>query len=56
MNRIQRLFELLAGIPQEERHHLALTQKVYSASRVDIHSLRTPACWRRKAIVRGVKP
>jgi len=55
MQRIQRLFEFIAGISQEERHRWALAQAIYSAPRVDVVALRTPACWRRKANVRGTK-
>ena len=47
MNRIQRLFEILAGVSQEERQRWLLAQEIYSAPRVDVHALRTPACWRR---------
>ena len=53
MNRIQRLFELLAGISQEERHRWVLAQEIFSAPPVDVRALRTPACWRRKINVRG---
>ena len=55
MNRIQRLFELLAGISQEERHRWVLAQAIYSAPQVDVNALRTPACWRRKINVRGTR-
>ena len=55
MNRIQRLFELIAGITQEERNRWALAQEIYNAPRVNIMDLRTPACWRRKTNRPGVK-
>lgn len=55
MNRIQRLFELLAGISQEERQRWMLAQKIYSAPHLDVRALRTPACWRRKINVRGAR-
>lgn len=56
MNRIQRLFELVAGISKEERHRWAQAQAIYYGPQVDILSLRTPACWRRKANVRRITP
>jgi hypothetical protein len=55
MNSIQRLFELMAGISQEERDRWALSKSIYAAPRVDVLALHTPACWRRKANVRRVK-
>jgi hypothetical protein len=51
MNRIQRLFELIAGISQEERDRWALAQAIYGAPPLDVLALRTPACWRRKTNV-----
>ena len=54
MDRIQRLFELIAGLTQEERNRWELAQEIYNAPRMDIMALRTPACWRRKANGRGV--
>ena len=55
MNRIQRVFEFIAGISQQERDRWALAQEIYRAPRLDVIALRTPACWRRKASVRGIK-
>jgi len=55
MNRIQRVFEFIAGISQHERDRWALAQEIYRAPRLDVIALRTPACWRRKANVRGIK-
>ena len=55
MNRIQRLFELIVGITREERNRWALVDEIYNAPRMDVMVLRTPACWRRKANVRGIK-
>ena len=55
MNRIQRVFEFIAGISQQERDRWALAQEIYSAPRRDVLALQTPACWRRKAYVQGVK-
>ena len=55
MNRIQRLFEVIAGVSQEERHRWALAQEVFCKPPVDMLALRLPACWRRKPNVRGVR-
>ena len=53
MNRIQRLFEMIAGVSQEERLRWAQAQAIFYAPSVDESALRLPACWRRKASVRG---
>jgi len=55
MNRIQRLFEVIAGISQEERHRWARAQEIYGAPRIDVLALQIPACWRRKANVQVSK-
>ena len=52
MNRMQRLFERIAGISQEERDRWAFAQSIYGAPPKNLTALRTPACWRRKAAVR----
>ena len=52
MNRMQRLFERIAGISQEERNRWAFAQSIYGAPPKDLLVLQTPACWRRKATVR----
>lgn len=54
MHRIQKLFERIAGIPQEE-HRGALSLAVYAVPRLDTNALHVPACWRRRALVRGIK-
>ena len=51
---MQRLFERIAGISQEERNRWALAQAIYGAPPKDLLVLQTPACWRRKATVRTV--
>ena len=52
MNRMQRLFERIAGISLEERRRWAFAQTIYGAPPMDLVTLQTPACWRRKATVR----
>ncbi|MEI7430728.1 MAG: hypothetical protein WCL27_09750 [Betaproteobacteria bacterium] len=55
MNRIQKLFELIAGISQEEQHRWAIAQDIFYAPRLNVHALQTPACWRRKTSRHGIK-
>lgn len=54
MNRIQKWFEQIVGLSQEERHRWALAQEIFATPRVDIQSLQKPACWRRKSNSRGI--
>ena len=55
MNRIQKLFEFIAGISQDEDRRWALAQEIYHTPKMDVLSLQLPACWRRKSHVHGVK-
>ena len=55
MNRIQRVFEFIAAISQQERDRWALAQAIYGAPRHDVCALQTPAYWRRKANVQRSK-
>lgn len=48
MERIQKLFELLAGISAEEDARLARAKAIFATPSPDISALRIPACWRRK--------
>ncbi len=48
MERIQKLFELLAGISAEEDARLARAKAIFANSSPDIAMLQIPACWRRK--------
>ncbi len=52
MKRMQRLFERIAGISQDERDRWAFAQAIYGTPAKDLLALQTPACWRRKAAVR----
>lgn len=49
MNRIQKWFEQIAGVTQEERQRWALAQEIFGTPRIDTVALQKPACWRRKA-------
>lgn len=55
MNRIQKWFEQIAGITQEERERRAFAQAIFGSKPVDVLALQTPACWRRKARRLGVQ-
>jgi hypothetical protein len=48
MERIQKLFELLAGISAEEDARLARAKAIFANSDRDMNALQLPACWRRK--------
>lgn len=54
MNRLQKWFDQITGITQEERQRWALAQQVFGGQRLDTESLQLPACWRRKA--RALQP
>ena len=45
MKRIQKWFELIAGISQED---LERARQIFAARNTDITELQKPACWRRK--------
>ncbi|QEL65551.1 hypothetical protein OTERR_20750 [Oryzomicrobium terrae] len=55
MKRIQKWFEQIAGITQEERERWALAQQVFATQPIDVLALQVPAYWRRKARVSGVQ-
>ena len=55
MNRIQRLFEMIAGVSQAERQRWERAQAIFGAPPADMFDLTLPACWRRKANVQGIK-
>ncbi|MFN4325937.1 MAG: hypothetical protein ACK4FP_08625 [Azonexus sp.] len=48
MERIQKLFELLAGISAEENARLARAKAIFAERHIDLDTLQLPACWRRK--------
>ena len=49
MNRIQKWFEQIAGVSQEERVRWALSREIFDTPRLNMLTLQKPACWRRKA-------
>lgn len=48
MERIQKLFELLAGISAEEDARLARAKAIFADKHWDVTALNIPACWRRR--------
>ena len=48
MKRIQKWFELIAGISQEDLEREARARQIFAARNPDITALQKPACWRRK--------
>lgn len=54
MNAIQKWFERLAGISQDELDRIALAAKVFAgSSENDLNDLTMPACWRRRCKIRA---
>jgi hypothetical protein len=51
MKRLQKWFDQIAGISQDELDRLARAREIFDAAGLDVVSLRKPACWRRKARV-----
>lgn len=49
MKTIQKWFEQLAGVSQDELDRLALAEAVFSEAPFDASGLQKPACWRRKS-------
>ena len=54
MQRIQKLFELLAGISAAEDARLARAKAIFANNGPDIQALHTPACWRSKQRIHRV--
>ena len=50
MNHLQKWFERMAGMAQEERERQVFAHNLFARPRFDASVLSTPACWRRKAI------
>lgn len=52
MKKLQRWFEVLAGVDQNELTRLHIALDVYTAPRTDLSPLEKPACWRRPRRIR----
>ena len=48
MNQVQRWFERIAGITEEERRRTAFARAFFGQQGLDTTALQTPACWRRR--------
>ena len=49
MNQLQKWFDKVAGVTQEERARYEFAREVFCTQPIDVVVLQTPACWRRKA-------
>lgn len=47
MKQLQKWFELLAGVSEEERNRLARAHAIFAQRGPDLSMLSIPACWRR---------
>lgn len=47
MKQLQKWFDLIAGISEEEQRRLAMAHAIFSQPGPDLRGLSTPACWRR---------
>ncbi len=52
MNKLQRWFEVLAGVNQDAIDRLDLAYQIYASPKPDLSPLEIPACWRRAQRVR----
>lgn len=48
MNRIQKIFDLIAGVSQIENERIARARQIFGHRGHDVAALAKPACWRRK--------
>jgi len=51
MKKLQKWFDQIAGVAHGESERLARAKEIFAAGGIDEASLKTPACWRRKARV-----
>ena len=51
MKRIQKWFDQIAGVSQDELDRLARAREIFYSAGVDLSALKKPACWRRRARV-----
>lgn len=52
MKQLQKWFDLIAGISEEERRRLAVAHAIFGQRGPDLSALSRPACWRRSASIR----
>lgn len=53
MNCIQKWFEILAGVSRADLDRIEAAARIFAVAPIDVASLQTPACWRRKSRVAG---
>lgn len=51
MDRIQRWFDQIVGIAQDEEARRAFAREVFGTPQINVAALELPACWRRPARV-----
>jgi len=47
MKQLQKWFDRLVGISEEEQKRLAMAHAIFGARGPDLSALHKPACWRR---------
>jgi len=47
MKQLQKWFDLIAGISEEEQKRLAMAHAIFGDRGPDLSALTKPACWRR---------
>jgi len=52
MKQLQKWFDLIAGISEEEQRKLAIAHAIFGQPGPDLSGLSRPACWRRISHVR----
>ncbi len=52
MKQLQKWFDMMAGISQDEQQRLAMARAIFGSETPDFAPLQTPACWRRRPQVR----
>jgi hypothetical protein len=52
MKQLQKWFDMMAGISQDEQQRLAMAHAIFGGEEPDFTPLQTPACWRRRPQVR----
>ncbi|RKT50833.1 hypothetical protein DFR40_2768 [Azonexus fungiphilus] len=53
MKQLQKWFDLIAGISEDEQKRLAMAHAIFGSRGPDLAELAKPACWRRPVHVRS---
>lgn len=48
MDRLQKWFEILAGVDNEEIGRIERARMIFDGNELDLSALNLPACWRRR--------